>query len=116
MSKCFQLLKKELASKPLVQSHCLNNEFTATTDASKNVIGRILSQEWHPVIFVSRMLSAAESRYSNVETEALAIVYVIGRLRQFLLTQNFKLITDHKPLEVIFFPSKDIPETASGVF
>ena len=108
------LLKKELASKLLVQPYCSKKEVTVTTDASENDICRVLSQKKHSVIYLSKRLSATESRYSNFERETLAIVNFIGRLRQFLLRRNFKLYTDHKPLKFIFSPSKEILKTASA--
>ena len=80
-----------------------------TTDASKNAISGVLSPEVHPsnpVIYVSRRLSAPELLFSNTEREALAIVYVIGRLQQFLQGRKLNLITNHKPLEFIFAPSR----------
>ena len=48
----FKLLKKVLASKPLVQPHCVKKEVIVKTDASENAIGGILSQEGHSVIDV----------------------------------------------------------------
>ena len=60
-----------------------------TTDASEKAIGRVLSQEGHPVIYVPKKLSQAEQNYSNLEREALAIVFVVTRLKQFLLGRRF---------------------------
>ena len=55
-----------------------------TTDASKNAIGGVLSHEVHLVIYVSKRLLAAESRFCNNEREHLAIVYDMSRLCHFL--------------------------------
>ena len=107
------LLNKELASEPLVQSYSLKKEIIMTNDASKNVMGGAFSQEWHRVIHVSRRLSAAELRYSNIEKEALAVVYVNGRQRQLLLERKLQLNTDQKLLEFIFSTSKEISKTTS---
>ena len=52
-------------------------EATVTTKVSEKVIGGVLSQEGHPVIYVSRKLSLAEHNYSKIEREALAIVFVV---------------------------------------
>ena len=75
----FDKLKTELSSHPIVRSYCLKKEATLTTDASKEAIGAVLTQEGHPVIFVSRTLSEAEKNYSNIEREALAIVWSVSR-------------------------------------
>ena len=91
----------ELSSRPVVQPYSLKKEVTITTDASEKAIDGVLSQEGHPVIYVSQRLSLAEQRYSNIEREALAIVLVVKRLKQFLLGRKFMIETDHRPLEFI---------------
>ena len=59
-------------------------------------------------------MSQAEQNYSNIEREALAIVFVVRRLKQFLLGRRFTLQTDHKPLKYLFAPHEEIPKTASA--
>ena len=56
----FENIKNELCANPLVQPYSLTKEATVTTDASEKAIGGVLSQERHPVIYVSRKLSQAE--------------------------------------------------------
>ena len=85
-----------------------------TTDASEKAIGGVLSQEGHPVLYISRKLSQAEQNYSNTEREALAILFVVTRLKHFLLGRRFTLQTDHKPLKYLFAPDEEIPKTASA--
>ena len=108
--RAFERLKSELASKPIVQPFSLKKEVTITTDASEKAISGALSQEGHPVIYVSQTLSQAEQRYSNIERETLAIVFVVKRLKQFLLGRKFNLETDHRPLDFIFAPNKELPK------
>ena len=110
----FENVKNELCANPLVQLYSLTKEAAVTTDASEKVIGGVLSQERHPVIYVSRKLSEAEQNYTNIEREALAIVYVVTRLKQFLLGWRFTLQTDHKPLKYLFDPDEQILKTASA--
>ena len=85
-----------------------------TTDASEKAIGGVLSQEGYPVIYVSRRLSQAKNNYSNIEREAIAIVFVVTRLKEFLLGRGFTLQTDRKPLKYLFAPDEEIPKTASA--
>ena len=66
------------------------------------------------MIYVSKTLSQAEQRYSNIEREALAIVFVVERLKQFLLGRKFNLETDHRPVEFIFATNKELPKTVSA--
>ena len=110
----FENIKNELCANPLVQPYSLTKEATVTTDASEKAIGGVLSQEGHPVIYISRKLSQAEQNYCNIERKALAIVFVVTRLKQFLLGRKFTLQTDHKPLKYLFAPDEEIPKTASA--
>ena len=112
--KYFTINEKKSNSKPVSSPYSLTKEATVTTDASEKAIGGVLSQEGHPVIYVSRKLSQAEENYSNIGREALAIVFVVTRLKQFLLRRRFILQTDHKPLKYLFAPDKEIPKTASA--
>ena len=109
----FDKLKTELSSHPIVRSYCLKKEATLTTDASKEAIGAVLTQEGHPVIFVSRTLSEAEKNYSNIEREALAIVWSVSRLSHFLLGRKFTLQTDHRPLIYLLGNNQAIPDHTS---
>ena len=59
-------------------------------------------------------MTPAEQNYSNIEREALAIVFVVTRLKQFLPGRQFTLQTDHKPLKYLFAPDEEIPKTASA--
>jgi len=72
-------------------------------DASPIGVSGILSQwtdEGHllPITFVSKALTPTQSRWSQIEREAFAIVYTVERLRVFLSGNSFDVITDHKPL------------------
>ena len=83
--KAFEDLKNELCAKLLVQPYSLQKEATVTIDASENAVGGVLSQEGHPVIYVSTKLTRAEQNYSNIERKALAIVFLFTKLNHFLL-------------------------------
>ena len=98
----FGLFKVELAFAPLTHSLYLEKEVTLTTYALEIAILWILSQVGHPGIYVSRGLSNAELEYTNNEREALAIVYVIGRLCQLFQERGFKMIVPQKPFEFSF--------------
>ena len=58
---------------------------TLTTDASEYSKSGILSQEGHLIMYLSRRLTNTEFNYSNIEKEALAMVWTITRARKFLI-------------------------------
>ena len=105
---------KSQCANPLVQPYSLTKEATVTTDASEKAKGGVFSQEGHPVIYLSRKLSQAKRSYSNIEREALAIVFVVTRLKHFIIGRSFTLQTDHKPLKYIFAPDEEISKSASA--
>ena len=67
-----------------------------------------------PICFASRTLSTAERNYSQLEKEALALIFALKKFHDFLWGHKFQLITDHKPLLGLFSPDKSIPTMASG--
>ena len=54
------------------------------------------------ISYASRTLTDVEKRYSTTEKEALAIVWACEKYHMYLYGTKFELITDHKPLEVIY--------------
>ena len=54
------------------------------------------------VVYESRALSDVERHYSQTEREALLIVWAIERLHLYLYVSHFTLLTDCKPVQLIF--------------
>ena len=67
-----------------------------------------------PVTFASRRLSQTERNYSQIEKEALAIIYAIKKFHQYLFGERFILFTDHKPLLGLFSEKKGINNIAAA--
>lgn len=87
-------------------------------DASSVGLGAVLSHsincEDYPIAFRSRTLTPAERNYSQLDKEALALVFGVTRFRDYLFGNKFCLITDHKPLTGLFHPEKPIPQMAAA--
>ena len=60
----------------------------------------------HPVAYASKSLTKAERNYSQIELEALSIIFGTRKYRHFLLSRKFVLRTDHRPLLTVFDPTK----------
>ena len=77
--KAFNTLRESLLKWPILRlpDHLL--DFTLRTDASNSGIGVVLIQEHegklHPVAYASKKLRNAETKYSTLEKECLAIIW-----------------------------------------
>ena len=92
-------------------------ETKIVADASKQGLGDALLQKnqandfFQPVAFASRSLSDAETRYSQTEREALAVVFSCERFKNYVYGLRFTVVTDHKPLLKLYTPSCSEPPT-----
>jgi len=68
-----------------------------------------------PISFVSRTLATAERKYSQLDKEALAIIFGVKHFHKYLYVREFTILSDHKPLMHIF-QSKVTPAMASAGF
>ena len=75
---------------------------------------RMVNGDERPICFASRTLTAAERKYSQLDKEALVIVFGVKKHHQYLYGRRFELKTDHKPLTHIFSVSKATPTMAYG--
>ena len=113
--KSFQEIKELLTSAQIMAYFDPDKETQLVTDASPTGLSAILLQvtpnreETGVVAYVSRALTPVERRYSQTEKEALAIVWAIEKLHIYLYGNQFKLITDCKPLQFIFNNPKSKP-------
>ena len=104
----FDHLKKALTRAPVMSYFDTTKETFITVDASPVGISAILSQQGSDadtpqvVAYASRALTSVEQRYSQTEKEALGIVWGIEHFHLYIYGSHFTLITDHKPLEVIY--------------
>lgn len=58
--------------------------------------------EERPVAYASKSLTDTETRYANIEREMLAVCLGVERFKTYLYGRSLHVITDHKPLIVIF--------------
>lgn len=99
----FDKLKEELSSETIMTYFDPTSEVKILVDASPIGLGAIMSQKQKSIAYASRALTDTESRYSQTEREALAIVWACEHFDIYIRgANNVNIITDHKPLETIW--------------
>ncbi|VDI13786.1 protein SFI1 [Mytilus galloprovincialis] len=98
----FDKLKNELVADRVMSYFDPNKETMLIVDASPVGLAGLLTQNGKIIAYASRSLTDVETRYSQTEKEALAIVWAIEHFHLYLYGQSFTLVSDHQPLETIF--------------
>ena len=95
-------MKHELTTPGILVHYNPDSETKVSADASSHGIGAVLLQkvadQWHPVAYASRSLSETESRYAQIEKEALAATWACEKFACYIQGKTITLETDHKPL------------------
>lgn len=92
----------------------LNCQWSWLVNAPPYALGAVLSHTLkdgseRPVTFASWTLNDAEKNDSQIDKEALALVWGVKKFHAYLYGKRFTLVTDHQPLLSIFSPKKGIP-------
>ncbi|XP_052768253.1 uncharacterized protein K02A2.6-like [Mya arenaria] len=109
----FQALKKMASEAPVLAFYNKDETVVLNVDASSCGLGAVLLQNERPVAYASRALNSTMKKYSQIEKEALAIVFGCKEFHDYLYGTHFIVESDHKPLESIF--KKSITEAPPRV-
>jgi hypothetical protein len=101
-TKCeenFQHLKELLTSAPILKIADPNEDFVVCTDACKEGLGGVLTQNGHVICYESRKLKEHERNYATHDLELATIVHALKMWRHYLMGRKFELRIDHSGLK-----------------
>uniref|UniRef100_A0A914W055 RNA-directed DNA polymerase n=1 Tax=Plectus sambesii TaxID=2011161 RepID=A0A914W055_9BILA len=114
----FKGVKNDLVSPLMLTHYDPQLPIILAADASSTGIGAIIAQQTPngdlPIAHASKTLTEAESRYPQIEKEALALLFGVKKFHQYLWGRHFTLQTDHQPLVKIFGSKKGLPTMAAN--
>ena len=117
--QAFEMLKSKLASADILTHYGVNLPLKLACDASCYWIGAVIvhvmpdGQE-RPIAYAPRSLSQPEKNYSQIEKEALALVYGVKKFYKYLYGRRFVLVTDHKALTTVLGPKTGVQTLAAA--
>jgi len=118
----FVSAKQLLLKSSLLIHYDPTKEIIVHTDASPVGVACVLNHKIvnsdgttseRPVLFASSSLTPAQQRYSQLDREALAIIFAVTKLRKYLWGRTFTLVTDNQPIRHILSPDKGVPIVSS---
>ena len=115
----FKRIKEVLTSTEVLAHFDPRVPLRLTCGASTIGIGAVLYHRYEdgterPIAYASKTLTKTKQNYSQIEREALSLVYGVKKFHQYIFGYRFTLLTDHKPLLTIFGPKSGIPVMAAS--
>jgi hypothetical protein len=98
----FQQLKQLLTSAPIMRIADPNENFIVCTDACKEGLGGVLSQNGFVICYESRKLKENEKNYATHDLELATIFHALKKWRHYLMGRRFELKIDHNGLKYLF--------------
>nr|GEW52195.1 reverse transcriptase domain-containing protein [Tanacetum cinerariifolium] len=104
--QAFQTLKEKLTEAPILIDPNWDQPFELMYDASDFAVGAVLGQRiekhFRPIHYASKTMTEAESNYTTIEKEMLAVVYAFEKFHSYLIKNKSIVYTDHSALKYIF--------------
>ncbi|XP_055622938.1 uncharacterized protein LOC129766433 [Toxorhynchites rutilus septentrionalis] len=112
--KSFDRFREFLQSPFLLTRYNPKFELVLSADASSVGLGARIVHKFpdgtvKATCHASRNLTAAESNYSQIEKEGLALMFTVTKFHRMIFGRRFVLETEHKHLLAIFGSKKGIP-------
>nr|GEX26866.1 reverse transcriptase domain-containing protein [Tanacetum cinerariifolium] len=104
--EAFQTLKRKLTEAPILIPPDWDMPFELMCDASDYAIGAVLGQcqdkHFRPIHYASKTMTEAESNYTTIKKEMLAVVYAFEKFQSYLIMNKSIVYTDHSALKYLF--------------
>jgi hypothetical protein len=100
--KNFQHLKQLLTSNLILRIVDPNEDFIVCTNACKEGLSGVLSQNGFVICYESRKLKEHERNYATHDLELAAILHALRKWRHYLMGKRFEMRTDHNGLKYLF--------------
>nr|GEV87448.1 reverse transcriptase domain-containing protein [Tanacetum cinerariifolium] len=104
--EAFQTFKIKLSEALILIAPDWDLPFELMYDASDFGIGVVLGQRqekhFSPIHYASKTMTEAESNYTTMEKEMLAVVYAFEKFRSYLIMNKSIVHTDHSALKYLF--------------
>jgi hypothetical protein len=97
-AQAFQQLKLSLLLAPCLALPDFSLPFHIETDASAVGVGAVLTQNGHPLAFISKALGPRNQALSTYEKEYLAILVAVNQWRPYFLQGQLIIHTDQQSL------------------
>ena len=112
--QAFREIKNKRTSDLFLTHFDPNLDIILACNASTHGVGACILHKWNdgqvrPIAYANRLLIPAERNYSQIEKEALAIIFAVTKFNRYIHGRRFTLQTDHKPLVTIFGSKKGLP-------
>ena len=98
----FDKLKHILTMTPILRIDDPKKYFVVCTDASKDGLGGVLTQDCHVICYESRKLKEHEKNYVVHDMELEAIIHTLKTWRHYLVGKKFLLLRDNIGLKYMF--------------
>jgi hypothetical protein len=97
----FKDMKHHLCSAPVLSFPDLQQPFEIETESFDYVVGAVLTQHGHPMVYNSETLSDNVQKYPSYDEEMYSIVQAYHQWKHYILGKETIIHTDQKPSQFI---------------
>jgi hypothetical protein len=112
--QAFESIKGILNSDLLLIHYDPLLEVIVTADMPEHGVGAVIQHQWldgsiKAIAHALCSLKPAEQNCNQIEKEGLALIFAIKKFHKYIYGRHFTLLTDHRPILLIFGNRKGIP-------